>query len=166
MKAAGATQQQPIPVMKGGTSVYMMDLAKKFSNPIHVYVLIALTIAITFVKQIPVKIRSQAGTTLGRLFLFCLTVAIGELYSWTNGLLMAVLSLLLLSLSPRISEGFQNGNGSPVSIKLIEDNQKWFVERVLKENPVAIEEDRVKTQAVHDSSNSSRSTATQGTSNK
>lgn len=155
-----------IPVMRGGTSVYVMDLAKKFSNPIHVYVLLALVIAITFVKQIPVQIRSQAGTTLGRLFLFCLTVAIGELYSWTNGLLMAVLALLLLSLSPRTTEGFQNGNGNPIAIKVIEDNKKWFVERVLNENPIAIEEDRVKTQAVQDSSNSSRSTVAQGTSNK
>jgi hypothetical protein len=164
-----ATSKAPAPqmpqVMKGGAKAYVMDLAKKFSNPIHVYVLVALIVAITFVKEIPIKIRSQAGTLLGRLFLFCLTVAIGELYSWTNGLLMAVLALLLLSLSPRNSvEGFQPM--SPTSFKLIEDNKKWFVERVLKENPVAIEEDRVKTQAIQETTNSSRSTVGQGTSNK
>ena len=171
IKGGAAPTPAPAPqvptMMKGGASTYVMDLAKKFSSPIHIYVLLALVMAITFVKKIPGHLRAQAGTTLGRLFLFCLTVAIGELYSWTNGLLMAVLSLLLLSLSPRISaEGFQNGNGNPIAIKVIEDNKKWFVERVLNENPVAIEEDRVKTQAVQDSSNSSRSTTAQGSSNK
>ncbi len=166
----GAVPQNQAPkaptVMRGGTQAYVMDLAKKFSNPIHIYVLLALVVAITFVKEIPITLRSQAGTTLGRLFLFCFTVAIGELYSWTNGLLMAVLALLLLSLSPRISaEGFQPI--VPVSLKVIEDNKKWFVERVLKENPVAIEEDRVKTQAIQDNTtNSNRSTNNQGTSNK
>lgn len=150
--------------MRGGTKAYVMDLAKKFSNPIDFYILAGLVIAITFVKQIPAPLRSQAGTFLGRLFLFSLTVAIGQFYSWTNGLLMAILSLLLLSLSPRTTEGFQPM--AMMSLKLIENNKKWFVERVLKENPVAIEEDRVKTQAIQDNSNSSRSTASQGTSNK
>jgi len=142
-----------------------MDLAKKFSNPIHFYILLALILAITYVKEIPLQIRSQAGTALGRIFLFALTVAIGQFYSWTNGLLMAVLSLLLLSLSPRASkEGFQGFSG--MNFQLVEDNKKWFVERVLKENPVAIQEKEVTTQAVQDSSNSSRSTNGQGTSNK
>ena len=152
--------------MKGGAKAYVMDLAKKFSSPIHVYILIGLVLSITFVKEIPIQMRSQATTPLGRLFLFCLTIAVGEFYSWTNGLLMAILALLLLSMSPRTQtfEGFQP---MPLtSIKLIEDNKKWFVERVLKENPVAIEEDRVGTQAIQDSSNSSRSTVAQGTSNK
>lgn len=154
--------------MKGGAKAYVIDLAKKFSSPLHVYILIALVLSITFVKEIPLSIRSQATTIPGRLFLFCATVAVGEFYSWTNGLLMAILSLLLLSMSPRTMgfalEGFQP---MPLtSLKLIENNKKWFVERVLKENPIAIEEDRVGTQAIQDSSNSSRSTVAQGTSNK
>ncbi len=149
------------PVMKGGVKVYALDIVNKFANPIQLYILIGLVLAITFVKEIPEHLRAQAGTFLGRLFLFSLTIAIGQFYSWTNGLLMGVLSLLLLSLSPRSLEGFH-----PWSMKIVDNNKKWFSEQLLKENPVAIEEETVPTQAVQDNTNSSRSSVAQGTSNK
>lgn len=149
----------PPPLMRGGAKVYITDLLVKYSQPIYWYLLIGIAIAITFVKEIPISIRSQAGTTLGRFFLFVLTIAIGEYYCWTSGLLMAVLALLLLSMSPRKSrEGFE----SNTSLKLVTNSDRWFVEKVLKENPVGFEEQDVKTQAIQDSSNSSRSTTAQG----
>lgn len=157
-------QPAQLKLMKGGTKAYMLDLGTKYSSPIALYIMVGLFLAITFVKQIPESLRAQAGTLLGRLFLFSLTVAIGQFYSWTNGLLMAVLSLLLLSLSPRSLEGFQPW--SPVSFKRVETVKKWFSEQVLKENPIAIEEETVKTQAIQDNTNSSRSSVAQGTSNK
>ena len=147
-------------VMKGGAQVYMADLVAKFSQPLNLYVLIGLALAIVFVKKIPLAIRAQAGSFLGRLFLFVATLAVAEYYSWTNGLLMAVLALLLLSMSPRPQgrDGFQ----TLANLRLITDDKRWFVEKVLKENPVAIGEEVVKTQAVQDNSNSSRSTNGQG----
>jgi hypothetical protein len=142
--------------MEGGAKAHLADLITKSSLQINVYVLIILSLLITFVKQIPIQIRSQAGSFLGRLLLFVGALATAEFYSWTNGLLTAVLALLLLSLSPRTTrEGFQPAPMS--SLKLLPKN-KWFVETVLKENPVAIEEEYVKTQAIQDNSNSSRST--------
>ena len=155
--------------MKGGSHAYMADLAKKFSQPIQMYVLLALILGITFVKEIPIAIRSNANTFLGRLILFSLTIVVTQYYSWSNGLLMAVLTLLLLSMSPRKlqKEGFAaSKSASSSSLKLIGDKERWFVEKALKENPIAIEEDQVSTQAIQDSSNSSRSTVAQGTSNK
>lgn len=147
-------------VMRGGAKVYVADLVKKYSQPIYWYSLVGIAVAITFVKEIPISVRGQAGTPLGRLFLFLLTIAIGQYYCWTSGLLMAILSLLLLSMSPRRSrEGFQGGGPS---LKLVTNSDRWFVEKVLKENPIAFEEEDVRTQAIQDSSNSSRSTAGQG----
>jgi hypothetical protein len=144
--------------MRGGAKVYITDLLKKYSQPIYWYLLVGIAIAITFVREIPISIRSQASTTLGRFFLFTLTIAIGEYYCWTSGLLMAVLTLLLLSMSPRNSrEGFQT-----TSLKLVTNSDRWFIEKVLKENPTAFEEQDVSTQAIQDSSNSSRSTTAQG----
>lgn len=158
-------QQQLAPqVMKGGSHAYMADLAKKFSQPIQVYVLLALILAITFVKEIPVVIRSNANTFLGRLVLFAITIGITHFYSWSNGLLMAVLTLLLLSMSPRKLQ--KEGFAQTQTLKLIGDKERWFVEKALKENPIGIEEEQVSTQAIQDSSNSSRSTVAQGTSNK
>lgn len=159
MVSPAATAQPTPHMMRGGAKVYVADLVHKYSQPIYWYTLIAIAIAITFVKEIPIAIRSQAGTTLGRLFLFVLTIAIGHFYCWTSGLLMAVLALLLLSMSPRLArEGFEN----VTSLKLVTNSDRWFVEKVLKEHPVAFEEEDVRTQAIQDSSNSSRSTTTQG----
>jgi hypothetical protein len=143
--------------MEGGAKAHLADLITKSSLQINIYVLIILSLLITFVKQIPIEIRSQAGSFLGRLFLFVATLATAEFYSWTNGLLTAVLALLLLSLSPRTTrEGFLL---APTNSLRFVPNNKWFVEKVLKENPIAIEEEQVNTQAVQDNSNSSRSTS-------
>ncbi len=148
-----------LPVMKGGSRAYLLDIVDKFAHPIQLYVLVVLSLGIVFVKQIPIEIRSQAGTTLGRIFLFLATIVILETYSWVNGLLMALLVLLLISLSPRTSEGFQTIDDS---LSLITDRKRWFVEEVLKERPVAIEKEKVRTQAIQDNTNSSASFSAQG----
>lgn len=148
---------KPVPIMKGGAKAYVIDIANKFSTPIHFYILAVLVLAITFVKKIPVDIRGQAGSVVGRVALFAATVYIGKSYSWLNGLLMAVLTLLLLSVSPRASstEGFQPFDD--ISMKMVQDKKKWWVETVLKENPLGIQEETVQTKAIQDNSNSSNS---------
>lgn len=145
--------------MRGGAIV--TDLVQKFSQPIQLYVLILIFLAIGFVKQIPVELRGQAGTPLGRTFLFFLTVVLAAHVSWVNGLLMAVLTLLLLSLSPRGSnEGFEPAIND--SLKLVTDKKKWFVEEVLKENPVAIDKEAVKTYPIQDNTTSGASNSSTG----
>jgi hypothetical protein len=143
--------------MKGGSKKYITDMFIKYSKPIQLYTLSALILAIVFVKQIPVELRSHASSFIGRGILFFSTMYIADRYSWTNGLLMGVLTLLLLSLSPRkISESFQSSKDD-TSLKMIQEKKKWWVEMVLKENPIGIQEETVKTQAVQDSSNTSNS---------
>jgi len=148
------------PIMKGGSKAYVVDILKKYGTAIDLYVMTVLVIGIVFVKEIPLEVRGLAGSALGRLALFLGTVILADKYSWITGLLMAILSLLLLSLGPRtVQEGFQ----APYSrMKLITDKEKWWVERVFKENPIAIQEDGVETKAIQDGSNGSSSTSTQG----
>jgi hypothetical protein len=155
-KMKGATTKPPM--MQGGAKKYLLDIVDKFHHPIQLYVLVALALGIAYVKEIPIEIRSQAGAPLGRIFLFVSTVLITHYFSWVNGLLFAVLSLLLMSLSPRV-EGFQ-----PIddSISLITNKKKWFVEEVLKETPVAIEKEKVRTLPVQDNSTSQASISAQG----
>jgi hypothetical protein len=147
-------------IMKGGSKAYVVDILKKYATAIDLYIISALVIAIVFVKEIPLNIRALAGSALGRLAIFFGTVLLADNYSWITGLLMAILSLLLLSLGPRtVQEGFQ----APYSgMKLITDKEKWWVERVFKENPIAIQEDSVETKAIQDGSNGSSSTSAQG----
>ena len=149
----------PPPIMKGGAREHILEILMKYSKPIQIYILLALSLSIIFVKEIPVVIRAQAGTHLGRLFLFLLTLVIADYYSWANGLLMAILTLLLLSLSPRpTTEGF---HAMDDTLKLVDTKRKWWVEQVLKENPVGIQEETVKTSAIQDNTSSQTNVSSQ-----
>ena len=138
--------------MTGGAKVYLSDIFKRHSDPINTYVLAVLIIIITFVKQVPVHYRRYAESFLGRILLFALTFIIAKYYSGSNGLLMALITLLLLSLSPRNREGFQSEFDS--KIKLVSGKKHWWIENVFNENPIGIEEDTVKTSAIQDGSTS------------
>ena len=141
--------------MKGGAKEYVMDIVRKQWTPIEVYILILLSLGIVFVREIPLKVRRYAETFLGRILLFGITVIVTMKTPWINGILLAIFTLLLLSMSPRTSEGFQN---SSTSIKIISGKKNWWSEAIMNENPIALEEDEVKTSAIQDGANSSRST--------
>jgi hypothetical protein len=156
------TTSKPPVIMQGGAKEHVLDLVRKYAAPFNIYVGILLVVACTFVKQIPIAFKAHADSTLGRLTLFILTIIVADLYSWTYGLLMALFSVLLISVSPRtvkkfqnLSEGFQ---GSDTNVQMISQNEKWFVEKVLDENPVAIQDKEVKTQAIQDNTTGSNST--------
>jgi hypothetical protein len=144
--------------MTGGAKVYTMDIVKKYAAPLNMYVGLALVLGITYVRQIPEAFRAQANTLVGRLFLFILVILIADMYSWTYGLMMTLFTVLLLSVSPRLegSEGFQS---SDKDIKFVTLKKRWFIEEVLHENPIGIEEDKVSTAAIQDAGNSSRSSS-------
>jgi len=149
------------PVLKGGAKNYIFDILSKYSTTINVYVMSILVLTIVFVKEFPLEIRAYAGTIPGKIVLFFATLIIADKYSWVSGLLMALLSLLLLSLGPRtVAEGFQSPYTN--NMKIVTDKEKWWVEKVFKENPLAIQEDIVYTKQIQDGSNSSSSTSSQG----
>jgi hypothetical protein len=159
---AQAPQTQP-PIMKGGARAQMIDLVRKYSRPLEIYVGIAIVMAIIFVGRIPEGIAYQANTLIGRALLFAATVFIADTYSWTYGVLMALFTVLIIADAPRtLQEGFQLGSDEPgdTDIKIVTQKKKWWVEDVLKENPLGIEEERVKTSAIQDSSSGSSNSLT------
>ena len=143
---------QPL-VMKGGARDLFIDMVKRHESPLTVYTLLGITLCIVYVKLIPLKIRRHADTLLGRLALFILTIVVAKYTTWSNGLLVAVFALLLLSMSPRTTEGFQDGS----SKKKVTDKNLWWVEQVFKENPTEIDEDKVITSAIQDGSTNQKS---------
>ena len=143
--------------MKGGAREHILDIIKRYAQPLNIYIGISLVLGITYVGQIPKSFAFYANTILGRFVLFSLTIIIADTYSWVYALLMALFVVLLISVSPRnYREGFQNLPHS--DIKLVTQKRKWWSEEVLQENPLGIEEDYVKTQAIQDNTNSSNST--------
>ena len=140
--------------MKGGAKEHIIDILKKYAQPLNMYIGIALVLGITYVGQIPGSISFQANTFLGRLVLFWATIIIADTYSWIYALLMALFVVLLIAVSPRTKkEGF-----SDTEVKLVTQKRKWWSEEVLQENPLGIEEELVKTQAIQDNTNSNSST--------
>jgi len=143
------------PIMAGGAREYTMDILQKYTKPLNLYIGLLLVLGITYVRQIPASIRIQANTTLGRLLLFLTTLLIADMYSWVYGILMALFTVLILAVSPRI-EGFEAIDET--DIKLVTMKKRWFAEEVLNENPLGISEDKVKTSAIQDQGNTSSST--------
>jgi hypothetical protein len=151
-----STAAVPI-LMKGGAKEHMIDLVRKYAAPLNLYVGVLLVIGCVFVKQIPAPIKAHADSLLGRFTLFFTTLVLADLYSWPYGILMALFSVLLIAMAPRTSdEGFQDKGNQ--GTKIVSQKEKWFVEKALDENPLAIEEDRVRTQAIQDNTTGSNST--------
>jgi hypothetical protein len=143
----GATPQE-LPVLKGGMRVLVTDLLTKGSYQINVGLFLLLVLGIVFVEQIPSSIRGFLSGLFGRILLFGGVLLITEYYSWSIGLLATLFALLLITKHSRnLLEGFQP---DAFTFQLIQDKKKWFVEEVLKENPLGITDEKVSTLPVQD----------------
>uniref|UniRef100_A0A6C0JV89 Uncharacterized protein n=1 Tax=viral metagenome TaxID=1070528 RepID=A0A6C0JV89_9ZZZZ len=143
----------PPAIMTGGAKDLFIDMVKRHESPLTAYTLLGLALLIVYVKQIPVRFRRLADTLLGRLLLFILTILVAKYTTFSNGLLLALFTLLLLSMSPRTIEGYQDVRSS----KKITDNNLWWVEKVFNEHPKEIDEDEVTTSAIQDGSTNQKS---------
>jgi hypothetical protein len=151
-------------VQLGGVRESLVDFLQKTKMFQSLLLYIIFTIMIVFKNQIPPYIYEQADSFLGRLLAVFVVTLVTVQYDWILGLLAAVAVALLLGL-PRassVTEGF--GSGGETAVQVIPTSKKWFVERALHENPVAIEEEKVVTSAVQNDSPSGVSGGVQNTS--
>lgn len=111
-----------------------------------------MALVIVFLDKIPLEVRKQADTLLGRSFLVTYTLLVTVLFGWPMGVLAGIMSALLIGaggvhpVRKQVTEGFS----SEMNIRLIPDKHKWFVEKVLGENPWLIEDQTVETIPVQD----------------
>ena len=145
--------------MKGGARAVLMDIIMKQWSPIELYILAFLILSIVFVREYPKDVRSLADTLLGKIGLFLIAMFVSMKYSWLNGLLIGILTLLLLSMSPRSTEGFNN---SATKTKLVSEKKLWWGEAILNENPTLYEEDDVVTSAIQDGATTKPSSGMNG----
>ena len=145
--------------MKGGARAVLMDIIMKQWSPIELYILAFLILSIVFVREYPKDVRSLADTLLGKIGLFLIAMFVSMKYSWLNGLLIGILTLLLLSMSPRSTEGFNN---SATKTKLVSEKRLWWGEAILNENPTLYEEDDVVTSAIQDGATTKPSSGMNG----
>jgi len=148
MTAAPSTS----PVMKGGVREIVVDFSKRQMAFVELVGGILLILGIVFPANIPVQFRKQASTVIGRLLLFVILVIILVYGKWMYGVLFAVFIAVLLS-TRSAKEGFT----SEFSFNMVNDKKKWWVEKILNENPVAIQDDKISTNAVQDNGETTRS---------
>lgn len=152
------------PVMSGGAREQMIDIVKKYAQPLNVYIGVILVLGIIYVGRIPKPIAFRANTLIGRTTLFILTIIIADTYSWNYALLMALFTVLIIAVAPRtFRESFQNrssGDSKNSDVKMVTQKKKWWSEELLEENPIGIEEDDVRTSAIQDNSNDSPNSTT------
>jgi hypothetical protein len=89
---------------------------------------------------------------------------VASLYSWVYAVLLGIFAVLVLSMAPRNStvENFQSDDdvamlNKDLDVKMVSQKKRWWIEEVMGENPIGIEEDRVRTSAIQDNTNSSSS---------
>ena len=144
--------QQPQMVQQGGVvdSIHMM--ISRLDSPAMLIYGVLLVLVIVYSPVIPTEARVFADSFLGRVFGVAIIYGITETLGWVYGLLTAVAFLLIINGAPRTTHMLQAGvegfdGGGTVSEKRT-IGRKWFVERLLGENPTKIATDRVTTTAV------------------
>jgi hypothetical protein len=138
--------------MKGGFRVQVDDLYHKYEQPVVILVTLFLVIVIVFLDKVPIEVRKQADSLLGRSLLLTFTVLVTVLYGWPLGILAGLMSVLLIGaggIHP-IAKPIEEGFSSEMNVRIVPGKHKWFVEKVLGENPLIIEDDVVTTSAVQD----------------
>lgn len=139
-------------IMKGGFQAQVDDLYHKYEQPLVVLMGLFMVLVVVFLEKIPIEIRKQADTLLGRALLLTFTVIVASAYGWPLGILAAIMTALVIGaggIHP-ITKQVQEGFVSEMNVRLVPGKHKWFVERVLGENPLLIEDEVVNTSAVQD----------------
>jgi hypothetical protein len=130
--------------------------------PLTILTIIALLIGGTFTETAPRKSLEFLDSTVGKIVFFIIPLVLGYLFSWSTGLLAAVVSLILFTRLQKIDldEGFMDSvdsDTSDVTTKIILSPHRWFVEKILGENPMSISSDRIRTTMIQDENQRTRS---------
>lgn len=143
--------QEPV-FMKGGFQVHVSDMFDKFRTPIELVMAIFITTLIVFIEKVPIEIRKQADSFLGRALLLVFIMTTTIIFGWPLGILSVLASAVFIGAGGvhPIVKKLQEGFAPDISVRMVPDKKKWFVEDVLGENPLMIEDQTVSTSAVQD----------------
>ncbi len=151
------------PIQLGGAKFQtaLMEWSKQSFSAFNVLFFIGFVLFAAYAHLIPPAIRYQMSSTLGRLLSLVLLVLIYEGAGWIPALLFTIGICVVwfhrpLSqptqftkpLKATTEEGFEGG----VKTSVNQTGNRWFVERVLGENPKGVQEDRISVGDVQDDS--------------
>ena len=127
-----------------------LSLAPLLDSPLRLSYAVFLALLLVYSAALPAEIRHFADTLLGRVFAVLWIYLTVEGLGWLFGLFTCMTFLMVIYLSPHTGsvEGFSGSGGGMVEKERV--GRRWFVERVLGENPVAIATEKVMTLPVQD----------------
>ena len=138
-------------VMKGGFREQIGDLFSKYEDTVALMVGTFATLVIVFLGKVPSDVRKQADSLLGRALLLTFTVLTAIVFGWPLGVLVGLMSALLIGAGGVHQHGSAvEGFAPEMNVRLVPNKKKWFVEKVLGENPLLIEDTVIDTSAVQD----------------
>jgi hypothetical protein len=121
---------------------HIVEFIEKFRLQIEIILYVVLVLAIVFENKIPSDYKYFGQSTLFRVFAFGLVLATTQYISFSHGLLLALFVALYISFTPGFKEAFED-------LRIVaRKQQKWYDEKVLKENPFLMENEKVNTQPV------------------
>ena len=134
---------------QGGMINSLQNLMSNLDSPVKLFYGFILVLIIVYSPVIPTEYRIFADSLLGRIFGIAIVYGVIESLGWVYGILTALAFLLVITGAPSnfaaATEGF-DGGGTVTEKKIV--GKKWFVEKVLGENPKKIATDKVTTTAV------------------
>ena len=147
-------QQQQQQSQQSGGYQPLEFLLKNMDTVPHILYGALVVVLITFIGSVPPAVSRFADSSIGRLIAVGIVLGVNYTLGFTYGLLTAVALLLVIHASPRLSataEGFDDMQSYDTI------GTRWFVERVLGEQPKKIVNDGAVTTAVQDLSEKSMS---------
>jgi hypothetical protein len=144
----------PHPTQQGG---YRMPVLDECGIMVGHAVLIGLVLLSVYVSRIPSEVLDKFSRLPYQFLGLLAVVSITGVYGWIHGILAALAFTLIVSHSlRRTREGLEDYDGPAVLIAdsqetdIVPDKQRWFVEKVMGENPFLVRERTVSTSAVQD----------------
>ncbi len=132
----------------GGMVNSFQVLLMNLDSPAKLIYGVFLILLIVFSPEIPFEYRTFTDSILGKIFGVAIVYGVIESMGWVYGILTAMAFLLILNGAPRDNIGLEgfDGGGTVTEKRII--GKKWFVEKVLGENPKKIATDKVMTTAI------------------
>lgn len=133
------------------------------------FVFIGLILASVYVSRIPQTMIKSLQNPLFQIYGLIFIILITYIFGWIHGIMAALAFALILSRSLRDNnEGMTDYIPLRADVMVIEEpdsivvpeNHRWFVEKVMGENPFLIREKEVRTSAVQDLSERSMGSST------
>ena len=142
---------------------WLLNISDVMKFPFTVLAMAGLLVTGAFIEIAPRRSLEFLDNTFGSILFFTVPFIFMSYFDWSTGLLAAVVSLIVFTRLEKgdSDEGFsdKSDDDKEVSTKVVSNPHRWFIERVLGEEPVAISSDRIITSAVQNQDNKSSSSS-------